>query len=266
MIKGLHSIKLSVIAVCVFALGLCLCACGASGTSSQSSNASAASGASMSSQAQESSSASSSAASSTGTGWKGFNLFGSDEDDDYVTVKQKYVYWEGIHHAELVFQGYEDRPLEIEIYAHSAPETAKRFCTLVDLGYYNGRPVFWILNEMYMRVGNPEQEDMNLITGEYEESDVSNSNSLKRGVMALNRAADGQQSDASSFFICMSDLSYLDNKYAAFAKITKNYEVVEEISQRVTSSDPQTRIDIEEKGRVIDVAKAPHIVSIEMID
>ena len=266
MFKGLHSIKLALIAVCVFVLGAVLCACSASGASSTASSSSAASDASVSSEAQESSSSSSSASSSTATGWRGFSLFGSDEDDDYVTVEQAYVYSSGIHHAELVFQGYEDRPLEIEIYAHSAPQTAKRFCTLVDTGYYNGRPVFWILNEMYMRVGNPVQEDKNLITGEYEESDVQNSNSLKRGVMALNRAEDGQQSDASSFFICMSDLSYLDRKYAAFAKITKNYEVVEEISERVTSSDPQTRIDIEQTGQVIDESKAPHIVSIEMID
>lgn len=262
MIKGPQSIKLSIIVTCALAFGLLLCACGSSSASSSSSSASSASDSAASSQAQDSSSASTSKKS----GWSGFNLFGSNEEDFYFTAKQAYIYSEGIHHAELVFQGFEDRPLELEIYAHSAPQTAKRFCTLVDTGYYNGRPVFWILNEMYMRAGNPEQEDKNLIRGEYEESEVSNSNSLKRGVVALNRADDGQQSDASSFFICMSDLSYLDRKYAAFAKITKNYEVVEEISNRVNSPDAQTRIDIEQTGKVIDETKAPHIVSIEMID
>lgn len=195
-----------------------------------------------------------------------FSLFGSGETDNYVTVKNEFDYATGIHHAELVFEGYETRPIEIEIYAHSASQSAKRFCTLVDTGYYNGKPVFWILNEMYMRVGNPTQDNRNLVTGEYEESDVSNSNSLKRGVIALNRAEDGQQSDASSLIICMSDLSYLDRKYAAFAKITENYEVIEEIASRIASGDPALKIDIDETGKVIDESKAPHILSIQMVD
>lgn len=191
----------------------------------------------------------------------------SDSSDTLVSAPVEEIdYSDGIHHAELVFEGYESSPLSIEVYSHSAPVTAEKFCRLVDSGFYNGKPVFWILNEMYLRVGNTQQDNDYLITGEYEESEIKNSNSLKRGVIAMNRAADGQQSDSSSLIIFMSDLSFLDGKYAGFAKIVENYEVIEEIAKRTTEGDEQFRIIVDENGRIIDEAQYPRIKTITMID
>ena len=191
----------------------------------------------------------------------------SDSDEVLVHAPVEEIdYSSGIHHAELVFEGYESSPLSIEVYSHSAPVTAEKFCRLVDSGFYNGKPVYWILNEMYLRVGNTQQDNNYLITGEYEESEIKNSNSLKRGVIAMNRAVDGQQSDASSLIIFMSDLSFLDGKYAGFAKIVENYEVIEEIAKRTTAADEDFRIIVDDNGRIIDETKYPRIASIAMID
>lgn len=191
----------------------------------------------------------------------------SDSDEVLVHAPVEEIdYSSGIHHAELVFEGYESSPLSIEVYSHSAPVTAEKFCRLVDSGFYNGKPVYWILNEMYLRVGNTQQDNNYLITGEYEESEIKNSNSLKRGVIAMNRAIDGQQSDASSLIIFMSDLSFLDGKYAGFAKIVENYEVIEEIAKRTTAADEDFRIIVDDNGRIIDETKYPRIASITMID
>lgn len=191
----------------------------------------------------------------------------SDSSDTLVSAPVEEIdYSEGIHHAELVFEGYESSPLSIEVYSHSAPITAEKFCRLVDSGFYNGKPVFWILNEMYLRVGNTQQDNDYLITGEYDESEIKNTNSLKRGVIAMNRAADGQQSDSSSLIIFMNDLSFLDGKYAGFAKIVENYEVVQEIAKHTIEGDEQTRIIVDENGRIIDEAQYPHIKTITMID
>lgn len=191
----------------------------------------------------------------------------SDSDEVLVHAPVEEIdYSSGIHHAELIFEGYESSPLSIEVYSHSAPVTAEKFCRLVDSGFYNGKPVYWILNEMYLRAGSTQQDNNYLITGEYEESEIKNSNSLKRGVIAMNRAADGQQSDASSIIIFMSDLSFLDGKYAGFAKIVENYEVIEEIAKRTTAADENFRIIVDDNGRIIDEAKYPRIASIAMID
>ena len=191
----------------------------------------------------------------------------SDSSDTLVSAPIEEIDYEsGIHHAELIFEGYEGSPLSIEVYSHSAPVTAAKFCRLVDSGFYNGKPVYWILNEMYLRIGNTQQDNNYLITGEYEESEIKNSNSLKRGVIAMNRAADGQQSDASSLIIFMSDLSFLDGKYAGFAKIVENYEVIQEIAKRTTAGDENFRIIVDDNGRIIDEAQYPRIKTITMID
>ena len=190
-----------------------------------------------------------------------------DSNETLVSAPVEEIdYSEGIHHAELIFEGYESSPLSIEVYSHSAPITAEKFCRLVDSGFYNGKPVFWILNEMCLRVGNTQQDNDYLITGEYDESEIKNSNSLKRGIIAMNRAADGQQSDSSSLIIFMSDLSFLDGKYAGFAKIVENYEVIQEIAKRTTEGDEQLRITVDENGRIVDEAQYPHIKTITMID
>lgn len=183
-----------------------------------------------------------------------------------TTVVEALDYTKGVHHAELVFEGYESQPLELEIFSDSAPVTSLTFCRLVDSGFYDDQPVLWILNEMYLRIGSTEQQDDFLITGEYAESGVKNANPLKRGYIAMNRSLDGQQSDASSLIVFMSDLSFLDGKYAAFAKITENYSVIEEIASRTTASDFDIKIVVDDTGRIIDEMKYPRISSIKIID
>lgn len=188
---------------------------------------------------------------------------GDSEEPRETTVVEKLVYDEGIHHAELVIEDYEDFPIQIEVYAHSAPVTAEKFARLADSGFYNGKPVFWALKDMYVRMGNVDQDNDYLITGEYDESDFKNSNSLKKGVIAMSRAADGQQSDAGSLIIFMSDLSFLDSKYAGFAKITDNYEVIDWIAGR---TQPGGDLLIDDNGRITNTERYPVIKSITMID
>lgn len=188
----------------------------------------------------------------------------SDSDETLVSGPVEEIdYSEGIHHAELVIEDYEDFPIQIEIYSHSAPVTAEKFARMVDSGYFDGKPVFWALKDMYVRLGNVEQDDDYLITGEYDESDFKNSNSLKKGVIAVSRAADGQQSDASSLIVFMSDLSFLDGKYAGFAKITENYEVIDWIAGRTQAGGD---LVIDESGRILNTERYPVIKSITMID
>lgn len=181
-------------------------------------------------------------------------------------VEQAPDYSTGTHHARLVFDGYEDTPVEFEIYSDTAPVTASTFCELVEQGYYDGKTLFWILDDMYVRIGSTVQDDNHLITGEYEESDVSNPNSLKTGVVALNRAEDGQQSDAGSFIVFLSDMSYLDGKYAAFGKVIKGMDVINKIADLTESDNEKTRIETNKSGKIKDKKDCPVITSIRMVD
>lgn len=175
-------------------------------------------------------------------------------------------YSTGIHHAEIRIKGY-NTPIELEIYSDSAPRSSEKFCQLVKKGYYDGKTVNWILNGLYVRMGSPKQDDKNLVTGEYEESDTENSNSLRTGWVALSRAEDGQQSDASSLIFFLSDASYLDGKYAAFAKVTDGLDVLNSIAARTADATPDDqRIQVKKSGEISKASQRPKIQSIKMVN
>lgn len=175
-------------------------------------------------------------------------------------------YSAGIHHAEIRIKGY-NTPIELEIYSDSAPYSAERFCQLVNKGYYDGKTINWILNGLYVRMGSLKQDDSNLVRGEYEESGFENSNSLRTGWVALSRAEDGQQSDASSLIFFLSDASYLDGKYAAFAKVTDGLDVLNSIAARTADATPDDQhIQVSKSGEISKTSQRPKIKSIKMVN
>lgn len=187
------------------------------------------------------------------------------QTEEKPAAKKAVDYSEGTHHAKLKIKGY-DQAIIIEIYSDSAPKTAKKFCKLVKKGYYNKKTMYWILDDMYVRLGASDADEDNQVKGEYEEAGTHNSNSLKKGVVALSRAEDGKHSDAGSFIVFMSDMSYLDGKYAGFAKITEGYEVIEDIAALTKSDDKKKRIKTNKAGKIKDDKKCPVISSIKMVD
>lgn len=188
-----------------------------------------------------------------------------DQEGSDGQAGKKIDYTTGIHRLKVVLSGFEDRPLTIEVYSDSAKKSVRKIASLIDSGYYLNKPIFEIMKDMYVKIGNPTQDNSNLITGEYEESGVNNSNSLRRGTIALSRAEDGQQSDASSFIICLSDLSYLDGKYAGFGKVTDGMDVIDEIVEHLDAADDNWHIMTDDQGRVLN-EDMPEISSIEWID
>lgn len=190
---------------------------------------------------------------------------GDQKGSDDQAGKKKIDYTTGIHRLKVVLSGFEDRPLTIEVYSDSAKKSVRKIASLIDSGYYLNKPIFEIMKDMYVKIGNSTQDNSNLITGEYEESGVNNSNSLRRGTIALSRAEDGQQSDASSFIICLSDLSYLDGKYAGFGKVTDGMDVIDEIVEHLDAADDNWHIMTDDQGRVLN-EDMPEISSIEWID
>lgn len=183
-----------------------------------------------------------------------------------VARKKPIDYSTGTHHAEILIEGY-NTPIELEIYSDSAPRSSERFCQLAKKGYYDGKTVNWILNGLYVRMGSVKQDNSNLVKGEYRESDTENTNSLRTGWVALARAADGQQSDASSLIFFLSDASYLDGKYAGFAKVTEGLDVLRSISARTEAATPaDQRIEVSKSGKISKASQRPKIKSVKMTD
>ena len=69
----------------------------------------------------------------------------------------------------------------------------------------------------------------NKIKGEFLSNGFVNELKHTRGVLSMARAMD-PNSASSQFFIMHQDAPHLDGQYAAFGKITKGIEVVDEIA------------------------------------
>ena len=178
------------------------------------------------------------------------------------------IYANGVHHATMIVRGYEDTPIEIEIYSQEARRTSALFCELINEKFYDNKTIYWIVKGLYSRFGDRSGETagQHWVRGEYREAGLSNNLSLRRGWIAMSRTEDGYNSDASSLIVILSDASYLDGKYATFAKITSGIEVFDKISELTTSEDSSEKIELEESGKVADEAKCPVITSVRMVD
>lgn len=162
--------------------------------------------------------------------------------------------------------------VEFEIRSECAPVTAEEFCLLVDKKYYDSKSVYLFLDGIYSLLGSPDEDDRDIykIRGEFEEAGfnpgLENVMSLKRGVVAMSRTQDGRSSDASSLVVFLSDCSYLDGKYAAFARITKGMSVFDKIAERVGSQDSKKKIKVSKSGEIVDEDDCPTIKSVRMVD
>lgn len=177
-------------------------------------------------------------------------------------------YANGIHHAEMIVSGYEDTPIEIEVHSQDARRTSALFCKLANEGFYDGKSIYWIVKDLYARFGDRSGESagQHWVRGEYREAGIDNGLSLRRGWIAMSRTEDGYNSDASSLVLLLSDASYLDGKYATFAKITSGIEVFDKISALTETDKADGGIELEESGKISNEEDCPVITSIRMVD
>lgn len=176
-------------------------------------------------------------------------------------------YASGIHHASLKIKGY--GTMEIEIYSNTAPKTSALFCYLVRHKYYNGLNITSVMPDLYATLGDYSGKTSGVYTvdGEFKEAGYENNSiGLKRGVIAMSRLGADQnltgpsevKSDASSFYVFLSDASYLDGKYAGFAKITSGISTFDQIVSAIGDTD--------EAGKIKNEKDCPVISSIKLVD
>ncbi len=193
-------------------------------------------------------------------------------------------YASGIHHAWLKIAGYER--MEIEIYSDDAPETAALFCKLVRKGYYDNKQLEGLMPNLYATLGDysGKTDGQNTVDGEFDEAGFKgNTIGLKRGVIAMSREAGDEgsskdakdpkaqgtadagpqdvDSDAAHLYVFLTNASYLDGKYAGFAKITSGISTFDSICASVQSSTQTNK-----KGKIKKAKDCPVIKYISLED
>lgn len=123
--------------------------------------------------------------------------------------------------------------IELELYPDIAPATVENFTSLVKEGFYDGLTFHRIIPGFMIQGGDPLGNGMGgsdkNIKGEFRINGFNNPLKHERGVISMARSAD-PNSASSQFFIMHADAPHLDGSYAAFGRVTKGIEVVDEIA------------------------------------
>jgi len=127
--------------------------------------------------------------------------------------------------------------IEVALNKEAAPNTVANFLYLADKGFYNGLTFHRIIPGFMIQGGCPNGTGMGgpgyHIKGEFIRNGVNNTIRHERGVISMARSMH-PDSAGSQFFIMHKDAPHLDGQYAAFGKVTKGMEVVDQIASVAT--------------------------------
>lgn len=144
--------------------------------------------------------------------------------------------------------------IEAELYKDVAPITVENFVNLVNEHFYDGLIFHRVIKGFMIQGGDPTGTGMSgsgkNIKGEFKANGVENNLKHVRGVLSMARAYD-PNSASSQFFIMHQDAPHLDGQYAAFGKVTKGIEVVDEIAN--TKTDRRDKPLTEQKIKTIEI-------------
>lgn len=123
--------------------------------------------------------------------------------------------------------------IELELYPSIAPITVKNFIKLVNEKFYDGLTFHRVIKGFMIQGGDPLGNgtggSAERIKGEFMQNGIPNSLKHTRGVISMARSM-LLDSASSQFFIMHQDAPHLDGSYAAFGKVVKGIEIVDQIA------------------------------------
>lgn len=144
----------------------------------------------------------------------------------------------------------------LELYPEIAPITVENFQKLISEKFYDNLTFHRIIEGFMIQGGDPNGTGMggskDKIKGEFKENGIQNDLKHERGVISMARSKD-MDSASSQFFICHKDALSLDGNYAAFGKLIKGYETLDELASTKVANDGETPV------------KKPEILSIRFV-
>ncbi|MBQ7320947.1 MAG: peptidylprolyl isomerase [Clostridia bacterium] len=136
----------------------------------------------------------------------------------------------------------------IELYPDIAPITVANFKKLVNEGFYDGIIFHRVINGFMIQGGDPEGTGMggspDKIKGEFASNGIANPLSHTVGVVSMARRGNDMNSASSQFFIMHQTATHLDGDYAAFGKVWRGIETVNQIATVATDGSDKPLTDV----------------------
>ncbi|WP_353626184.1 peptidylprolyl isomerase [Bacillus sp. JCM 19041] len=131
--------------------------------------------------------------------------------------------------------------VKMELYPDMALHSVNNFVALIESGFYDGLTFHRIIPGFMVQGGDPEGTGQGgpgyAIKGEFSSNGIENNLSHERGILSMARSQDAD-SAGSQFFIMHEDEPELDGNYAAFGKVIKGMEVIDQIAETETVEVP----------------------------
>jgi len=125
--------------------------------------------------------------------------------------------------------------LVIELFAADVPKTVNNFVFLAREGYYDGTTFHRVLPGFMVQGGDPTG------TGRggpgYRFEDEFTQHGHKAGALSMANA--GPNTNGSQFFICYAPQQGLDGRHSVFGQLVEGMDVLESITPRDPSQNPQ---------------------------
>lgn len=138
--------------------------------------------------------------------------------------------------AQCVTLDTEAGVIEMEMYPEHAPESVRNFLNVISLGLYDTTSFDRVVPNFVIQGGNIwSREDKKVTKAMGERArrtipDEPNKILHERGIVSMARA-DEPNTATTNFFILVAAAPFLDNKFAAFGRVTKGMDVVDAINK-----------------------------------
>jgi peptidylprolyl isomerase len=126
-------------------------------------------------------------------------------------------------------------PVTIATRPDLAPGHVARITELVRDGFYNGIVFHRVIDNFMAQTGDPTGTGMGG-SGKKLTAEFSKEKHV-RGTVSMARASNPNSAD-SQFFICYTDLPFLDGQYTIWGQVTEGMEHVDKIKKGEPVNDP----------------------------
>jgi peptidyl-prolyl cis-trans isomerase B (cyclophilin B) len=131
--------------------------------------------------------------------------------------------------------------IEMELFPEGAPESVRNFLNITALGLYDTTTFGRVVPGFVIQGGNiwtGERVVTKKIADRANRNVIDEPNKIlhERGIVSLAKT-DEPNSATTNFFILVEKASFLDNKFAAFGRVTKGMEVVDAINKAAVKDE-----------------------------
>jgi peptidylprolyl isomerase len=125
--------------------------------------------------------------------------------------------------------------VKIQLKPDLAPRHVERIKELANEGFYDGLTFHRVIDGFVAQGGCPDGTGMGG-SGQKLPAEFNEAKHV-RGACSMARAQDPNSAD-SQFFICLDDVSYLDNQYTVWGEVVEGIENVDALPKGEPPADP----------------------------